>query len=114
MTTYWHGGRPGRQRGAYILPPSTTGVPSCSEYGAAGVHRMDRVYITTIRAAALLFAAGVKNGVIYECEPLGNLEPDPDCDTPGLSYQCEKARVIRCIKPSARDVALARAALSAP
>lgn len=37
MTTYWHGGRPGIQRGAYILPPTITKAPSLSEYGAAGV-----------------------------------------------------------------------------
>lgn len=69
MTTYWHGGRPGIQRGAYLLPPNFTKAPSLSEYGAAGVHRRDRVYVTTSQAAALLYAAGVKRGVIYECEP---------------------------------------------
>lgn len=111
MTTYWHGGRRGIKRGAYILPPTVTKAPSLSEYGAEGVHRRDRVYVTTIQAAALLYAAGVKRGVIYECEPLGDLEPDPDCSMPGLSWQCEKARVVRCIKPKARDIEMARAVL---
>ncbi len=111
MTTYWHGGRRGIQRGSYILPPTITKAPSLSEYGAAEVHRRDRVYVTTSQAAALLYAAGVKNGVIYECDPLGELEPDPDCSIPGLSWQCEKARVIRCIKPKARDIEMARAVL---
>src|SRR5690606_7001849 len=54
MTTYWHGGRRGIQRGAYILPPTITKAPSLSEYGEAGVHRRDRVYVTTSQAAALL------------------------------------------------------------
>jgi rifampin ADP-ribosylating transferase len=109
MTTYWHGGRSGIQRGAYILPPTVTKTPSLSEFGAAGVHRRDRVYVTTSQAAALLYAASVKRGVIYECEPIGVVEPDPDCSMPGLSWQCEKARVIRCIKPNARDIETARA-----
>ena len=111
MTTYWHGGRRGIQRGAYILPPNITKAPSLSEFGAAGVHRKDRVYVTTIQAAALLYASGLPGGVIYECEPLGEIEADPDCTMPGLSFQCEKARVIRCIKPKARDLELARAVL---
>ena len=110
-TTYWHGGRPGIQRGAYLLPPSVTKVPSCSEFGAAGVHRRDRVYVTTHKVAALLYAAGQRKGVIYECEPIGALEPDPDCHAPGLSWQCEKARVIRCVKPKAVDIEMARAVL---
>ncbi len=95
---YYHGGRPGRARGAYLLPPSITRAPSLSEYGAAGVHRRDRVYMTTSIEAAALYAAGWPKGVIYECEPIGALEPDPDCTEPGLSYQCERARVLRLIK----------------
>lgn len=109
--TYWHGGRPGIKRGAYLLPPSITKAPSCSEFGAAGVHRKDRVYITTQQVAAILFAAGVKNGVIYECEPLGAIEADPDCKVPGLSFQCEKARVVRAIKVKKSDIEVARAVL---
>ena len=70
-----------------------------------------RIHVTTSQAAALLYAAGVNRGVIYECEPVGDIEPDPDCSMPGLSWQCEKARVIRCIKPKARDIETARAVL---
>jgi len=111
VTRYWHGGRSGIQRGSYILPPTITGARSLSEYGAAGVHRRDRVYVATSQAAALLYAAGHKNGSIYECDPIGEMTPDPDCSEHGLSWQCEKARVIRAIKPKARDVAMARAAM---
>ena len=32
--TYFHGGKPGRKRGEFILPPCITKSPSCSEYGA--------------------------------------------------------------------------------
>lgn len=110
-TIYWHGGRPGIRRGGVLLPPSITKVPSLSEYGAAGVHRRDRVYITTSRCAALLYAAGARKGVLYQCVPIGEIEPDPDCSEPGLSWQCEMARVTRVIKPSQADVALARKVL---
>lgn len=109
--TYWHGGRPGIPRGAYLLPSSVTHVLSLAECGAAGVCRKDRVYVTTSYAAAVLYAAFAKRGVVYQCEPMGELEPDLDCTLPGLSWQCEKARVIRCIKPKARDVELARSAM---
>jgi hypothetical protein len=72
MTTYWHGGRSGIQRGAYILPPTVTKTPSLSEFGAAGVHRRDRVYVTTSQAAALLYAASVKQkGWLHEQDPRG-------------------------------------------
>lgn len=111
MTTYWHGGRPGIQRHAFILPPIITKLPSLSDFGAAAVHRRDRVYVTTSQTAALIYASSVKNGVIYECEPIGELEADPDCNVPGLSFQCAKARVVRRIKPKAADIETARAVL---
>ena len=98
--TYFHGGKPGRKRGEFILPPCITKSPSCSEYGAAGVHRRDRVYVTTSEHAALMFAAGWPNGAVYECEPVGVISADPDCSQPGLSFECERARVLRVIKPT--------------
>ncbi|WP_434029045.1 NAD(+)--rifampin ADP-ribosyltransferase [[Pseudomonas] boreopolis] len=111
MTIYYHGGARGRARGAFLLPPSTTGAPSLSQYGAAGVHRTDRVYITTSFEAALLYAAANRKGLVYEVEPLGELEHDPDCTVPGLSFQCERARVLRVIKPHPRQLQAATAAL---
>ena len=108
---YFHGGIAGIKRGAFLLPPNITGSRSLSDYGASAVHRTDRVYITTHQTAALIYAASVKNGVIYECEPVGKLEPDPDCSLPGLSWQCEKAKVIRCIKLKKSDIELARMVL---
>ena len=108
---YYHGGRSGRARGAYLLPPSITRAPSLSEFGAAGVHRRDRVYVTTSVAAAALYAAFWPKGVIYECEPIGTIEPDPDCTEPGLAYQCERARVLRRIKLPKQTAAMIRAGL---
>lgn len=107
----YHGGLPGRQRGSFLLPPVITGSASLSEFGADGVHRRDRVYITTEMNAALLYAASVKNGVIYEVEPIGDVEPDPDCTMNGLSFQCDKARVLRVIKPKWHAIDMARKVL---
>lgn len=111
MTLYWHGGRPGIRPGGILRPPSETKVPSLSEYGAAGVHRRDRVYLTTRLEAALLYACVWPKGVIYLCAPIGEIEPDPDCTQPGLSWQCARARVLSVLKPSAADLAAARQAL---
>lgn len=95
---YWHGGRPGVQRGAFLLPPSITKTKHCGLYGAAGIHRTDRVYVATEYAAAVLYAAAWPGGVVYQCEPIGGLTPDPDCSEPGLSWECEKARVRKVVK----------------
>lgn len=111
-TDYFHGGVPGLVKGNMILPPSITGAPSCSEFGAEHVHRRDRVYLTTKPAAALIFAVTHPSGdgCVYRCTPVGTLEPDPDSNVPGLSVQCERARVVHVhkITPSARRLLLKR------
>lgn len=108
--TYYHGGAPGLTVGQRLLPPDQTGAPSCSEYGGAAVHRRDRVYVATVFEAALIFAAGhpSQRGCVYECEPVGALEPDPDCDLPGLSWQCEAARIVRVHKVKPKRLAQVR------
>lgn len=115
---YFHGGLPGRTRGSFLLPPNFTKVRSMARLlkkEADGVVlREDRVFVTTSRDAALLYASGWRRGVIYEVEPIGLLEPDPDCSMPGLSWQCEKARVLRIIKPKPAEIGMARKALAAP
>jgi hypothetical protein len=97
MPLYYHGGPAGRTVGDYILPPSVTKAPSCSSFGAAGIHRRDRVYITNDPHAALLFACGAVSGrgAVYVVEPEGELEPDPDWSGPaGGSLQCVRAKVV--------------------
>jgi hypothetical protein len=95
---YWHGGPEGRGVGEFLLPPAetgaryTTGALACD---AGAVYRRDRVYVTTDRNAARIFAASWPRGVVYEVEPVGDLEPDPDCSEPGLSFACARARVLR-------------------
>lgn len=109
--TYFHGGLAGRQRGTFLLPPNITRVRSLSEFGASAVHRRDRVYVTTAFEAALLYAASARNGMVYQVEPLGHIEADPDCDMPGLSWQCEKACVLRIIKPTRQMIEMAQSVL---
>lgn len=114
MTTYYHGGPAGRRHGDRLLPPADTGALSLSEYGAAGIHRKDRVYLTTAYAAALLYACAWPDGVVYQCQPVGDLEPDPDCTEDGLSWQCGSARVVEVIKPSGKEMKRAKKALGVP
>lgn len=93
ITGFYHGGPPGLTD---LLPPSVTGAESSAKSGNYMV-RADRVYVTTSLMAAEMYAAlsPSMRGVVYEVEPIGVLEHDPDCDTPGLSFQCERARVIQ-------------------
>ena len=71
---YYHGRTRGLAVGEYILPPTITKVRSASDYAyTAGLHRKDRVYVTTSRTDAQLFASGNREPVVYEVEPEGNL-----------------------------------------
>lgn len=91
---FHHGGRPGMKKGQFILPPSVTGARSTAEFGNYQCDQ-SRVYVTTAYAAAALYAGGVRKGEIYEVMPIGELHQDPDCDKPGLSYSCEKAKILK-------------------
>lgn len=123
MSGYWHGGP--RIEGDWVLPAdqlpgciSTRSVVPDDDPFAADVDALydgSKVYVVNNRTAALIFAAGNRSPWIYEVEPLGPLEADPDF-TPGqdslvLSYTCDRARIVRRFKPSSADVSLARAAL---
>ena len=70
MIKYYHGGGRGYQK---ILPASVTGERSSSEFGAGHVHDPNKVYLTTMKDAALMFASFHPSGkgVIYEVEPQG-------------------------------------------
>lgn len=91
---FFHGGPRGLR--GWILPACETRAPNCSSYGASGIHRRDRVYVTTDPTAALLFACGQPDGgAVYVVEPEGSIEPDPDWQgDPGVSVQCERARIV--------------------
>lgn len=105
MTTYFHGGYPGLKPGQLILPPDTTGTEhrlsaiTAEHGGPAYSTRTDIVYITTGRDVARAFAAFYPDGALYRVEPDGELEPDPDCATPGLAWQCRTARIAAVVDP---------------
>ena len=91
---YYHGGIGGLVKGRFILPPSETGAKSTAQFGNS-MCDVGKVYVTTSYEAAAMYAATLPKGMIYEVDPAGLLEEDPDCDTRGLSYSCEKAKVLK-------------------
>ena len=69
-------------------------------FGAQAVARKDRVYLTTDADAAMtiaLFAPRKGAVAVYEVEPIGAVEADPDCRTAGFSFQCASAKVLRVV-----------------
>lgn len=95
-TRYYHGGVPHLRD--EILPPERTGIASTADYGAEGVCRPDRVYLTTVPEVALIFAAGAPSrepGWVYEVEPFGELEPDTFAGAPEESVTARRARIRR-------------------
>lgn len=55
------------------------------------------MYLTTNFTAAVMFASlhPSRNGTVYEVLPVGAVEPDPDCNEPGLSWQAESAVILK-------------------
>lgn len=94
---YYHGGIKGLTRGDKILPPSVTGKSTLLQYARevdpTGVQRNDRIYLTTDKKAAKMFASVYPYGDVYEVIPDGEIESDPDCLEDGLSYQCHSATI---------------------
>jgi hypothetical protein len=92
---FWHGGP--RIVGDQVLPPSETGF-------ARVTHGEPWVFITPERGLALNYAATC-NGWLYEVEPIGEVEQDPESMlAPGASLRCPSARIIRRFKPSRAEV----------
>lgn len=96
--TYYHGGPRNLRK---ILPVSVTGAKGQAHYGNH-LAKPHKVYLTTDPKCAALFACGYPKGSIYIVRPVGELVEDPDCVQKGLSFECEKADVVKEIrlKPS--------------
>ena len=105
--TFYHGGVRRLHRGGVLLPPSKSGAPSTADFGAGEVCRRDRVYIISELDQARMFALMAPpkgHGDVYEVEPLGELEPDPDYSGPGESYAVPMARVVRVAERNVREL----------
>ncbi len=89
---YFHGGNRKLQIGDFVLPPTETGVSGMA--ASNPLCRKDRVYITPEIVDAQFFASAANEPVVYEVVPEGELEPDPDCNKPGGSFACVRAKVI--------------------
>jgi hypothetical protein len=111
----YHGGVPGLLAGDLLLPPIVTGARSCADYDPEHC-RPDRVYLTTDREDAAVYAALGGGGDVYEVEPLSELEPDrPDLDTTTSSYTTRAATVVTIVRravPVAEALARMRMAVA--
>lgn len=105
MTRYFHGGVPGLKFGDRLLPPAVTGTDrTLSRYahglGASREHvRTDRLYVTTGRDIARVYAAFYPDGALYEVLPVGDMTADPDCLAAGVSWACPAAVVTSVVDP---------------
>ena len=108
---YYHGGPRGLKVGLYILPPDETGKPNCSTFIPNNtVHDGSKVYVTTSYQAAEMYAAFHHRGSVYAVDPEGVLVNDSDCDQPGLSYACDRARIIASLPLSPSEARAIRIA----
>ena len=108
---YWHGGAPDLKPGDTITPRPADdashlrdGCPTCEARRAGAPLDEDdndpsKVYVTTDRDYARIYAAGYGNGAIYRVRPVGDLEPSND---PTPSWGCEAAVIISVWDPLVR------------
>lgn len=104
---YYHGGPAGIRD--FILPSSQTGARSIADLPIDGAEICSRIkcYVTPDITAATMFASAHKRPMVYEVVP-ENLSHDPDCSVHDLSYECDRARIIRTIKPKYKHIARCR------
>lgn len=115
--TWWHGGP--RIRDDYLLPPSETGQRLVTEWHPTDTSDIDdptKVYLVNDRTAALMYAAVQPDPWLYQVEPEGPIEDDPDftqaasgTNVDGLrSVRVLRARILRRLKPSRAEVEMMR------
>jgi hypothetical protein len=104
--TYFHGGYGQLKVGDLVLPPAETKAPSLASFGAHSVCDRSKVYVCSIQEGALLYACMHHSGrgKIYEVEPIGDLQEDPDAKFTGFSFSCDRARVIRVIRVKGKTI----------
>ena len=90
---YFHGGNAGLKVGQYILPPAETGAPQNGSV-PSHIRGKDHIYMVRDFVEAAPWAAHHRSPIIYQVEPEGDVENDPDVEKPGLSYRCPKAKIV--------------------
>ncbi|MCU1416140.1 MAG: hypothetical protein JWP32_314 [Schumannella sp.] len=98
--TLWHGGVAGRDVGDRLLPPThTNALGNLADMGLKESRR-DRVYFTTDRELARVFAAAVTRMIgqsaLYRVEPIGEMDVDPDFPTVG--FQAKQALILEVVE----------------
>ncbi|ORA60945.1 hypothetical protein [Mycobacteroides franklinii] len=115
MVAYFHGGVPGKTPGDRLYSANELGLqfeynlPWFQGNGARYDH--NKVYLSSHLGTAIGYAARYRDrvgnplpGWVYEVEPVGPVEPDPDYGAgaiPGLALYCSGAVVVNVIE---RDV----------
>lgn len=88
---YFHGGNRKLHVNDYLLPPATTKAEVQGGWQNPN-YRNDRVYLTTDRETAQIYASAAPKPIVYEVTP-EDIEPDPDFPN-SVSIACTKARII--------------------
>lgn len=112
--TYFHGGVPGLAPGDHLHSATELGMQVVYNqpwFGAGARYNQSKVYVTSHLGTAIGYAArylvpgGNRTpGWVYEVEPIGPVEPDPDYGggaRPDLASCCDGAVVVKVIE---RDV----------
>jgi rifampin ADP-ribosylating transferase len=104
--TYFHGGYGQLKVGDLVLPPIQTKAPSLARFGGHDVCDRSKVYVCTMQEGALLYACmhPSGHGKVYEVEPIGDLQEDPDARSEGFSFSCDRARVVRVIRVKGKTI----------
>lgn len=107
---YWHGGAPGLAAGQRIRPAAgLQNLPM--EYLLGEQYGSDptRVYVTTDRTLALMFAGKVSSpagqtfgGTLYRVDPVGDLQPDPDFPSEAACFTCKAATITEVAQTAIR------------
>ena len=116
---YWHGGFPGIPVGAHLLSPQDAAVARIPisytprEHPALGrVSRTDRVYFSTSEEFARAYAFQTEittpsgqlasRGTLYQVQPVGTVEEDPDYAGHSVSWCSPRAIVIDVVETDVR------------
>lgn len=108
ITRYWHGGAPGLNVGDDLVPATALDhlpvLYADPDYGSDPAY----VYVSTSQTLAMGCAAQWGShfgdrvaGDLYQVEPKGALEVDPDyAHVPDLSWRCQRAAIVAVYRRS--------------